>query len=133
MIFLVILRILDLTVKPLFKLSQLCLFSFSWKIENWEASTKKAKNSNSIKSRYFNCLIHSLFYGPLQLDKSCFQKIHLFKLNLIPRGARLLQTIVLNLMYTLLYRICCTIWNLEEYQLLLTVIITVYFIIRRIL
>ena len=33
-----------------------------------------------MKFRYFHCLNNSLFYGSLQLEKSCFQKIDLFKL-----------------------------------------------------
>ena len=104
---------LNLTVKPLLKLIWLCLDSFSWNLENREASTEKTKSSISIKIWYFYCLNHSLFYGPPQLDKSCFQKMiyvncvmHCFKFDV-----------------TLLYTNCCTIWNLKEYQLLLTVII----------
>ena len=108
---------LNLTVKPLLKLSWLCLDSFSWNLENCEVSTEKTKSSISIKNRYFYCLNHSLFYGPLELDKSCFQKIDLSKL------LKTVLCIVLNSMYTLLCTNCCTIWNLGESQLLLTKII----------
>ena len=71
------------------------------------------------------------FLRPLQLDKSLFQKIYLYKLNLVPRGTgltdvnyiKLCNTNLSNLMYSLLYTTYFTICNLEEYKLLLTIII----------
>ena len=83
------------------------MYSFSWNLENWEASAEKTKSLISIKLWYFHCLSHSLFYWSLQLDKSCFQKIDLYKLNAIPRGMKLIDINYLKLCNTLL-QIWCT-------------------------
>ena len=59
-------------------------------LENWEASTDKTKSLISRKLKYFHCLSHSLFYGPVQLDK-----------RLIFKNFKTVKYIVLNLMYML--------------------------------
>ena len=79
-----------------------CNFTNFW-LEDWEASTKKTKSSIYIKLWHFHCLSHSLFYLPLQLNKSRFQKIDPYKLNLVPRGTRLIDINYLKLRNILLH------------------------------
>ena len=50
---------------------------FWTRLKNWEASTEKMESSIPVKRRYFHRLSHSLFYEPLQLDQTCFEKIDL--------------------------------------------------------
>ena len=71
---------INLTFKPMFKLSHLFLDSISWNLKNWQASTEKTKTSISIYLTHFHCLNYSLFYENLQLDKSYFQNTDLCKL-----------------------------------------------------
>ena len=83
---------------------------FSWNLENWKGSANKTKSSTSIKLRYFHFSSNSLFYWPLQLDKSCFQKIDLYKHNLVPRRTRLIDINYIKLCNTLL-QIWCSIFR----------------------
>ena len=94
-----------------------------------EVSTEKKKSSISIKIWYFHCLSNSLFYWPLQLSKGYFQKIDLYKLNLVPRGTRLIDIKYLKLCNALLQIWCIRcytpqfvvlyeIWKSVSYSLL---------------
>ena len=121
--------------------------SFSWNLENWEASAKKTKSSISIRLRYFHCLSHFLICGPLQLNKSCFQKIDLNKLlkNCVTHCFKFDAYVVIpNLLYymkfwnlsiatpycnysllfiLLLAAFCSAIWNLVDFELFFPVAI----------
>ena len=121
--FLVILQIFDLECHhQTSAIAELVMFALVF------MNFRKLRSLISIKLRYFHYLSHSLFYWALQLDKSCFQKIDLYKLNLVPRGTRLIDINYLKLYNTLLQTWCIRcyaqfvslyeIWKSIRYSLL---------------
>ena len=82
LIFPVILRIFDIEShsQTSVKVASVMFALVFMKFRKLRSLYQKTKSSFSIKLRYFHCLNHSLFYPPLQLDKSCFQKTDLCKL-----------------------------------------------------
>ena len=89
--------------------------SFLWSLEIWEAfgeKTKKLDLHETLTFSLFKPFPVLLVYWPLQLDKKCFLKIDLYRLNLVSSGTRLIDINYLKL-YVKIFLLVCSVFTIQ--------------------